>query len=108
MILPRRSASSCAAWAESDPLVFPKRSVESTEIIRGLLAVFAEHRQVGIFVAHNYPLLYNIPGVGVLSVGCPGQRALMPKGQLEGSANRMYLKHKALWAHATEKWRALA
>jgi hypothetical protein len=32
--------------AESgDPLVLPKRSVESKEILRALLAFFAEHRQ---------------------------------------------------------------
>jgi len=34
--------------AESgDPLVLPKRSVESKEIVRALFVFFAEHRQVG-------------------------------------------------------------
>jgi len=45
--------------AESgDPLAFPKRSVESKEIVLALFAFFAKHRQVGGIRRTQVPALF--------------------------------------------------
>jgi hypothetical protein len=96
MILLRRSPSSRASWSPSPapPLALPNRSMESEEIIRGLLAFFAE-RSSSPYSSHTtLQFLFSIRRASALSlggrsVGCPGQRALVPRSQPDASITRM-------------------
>jgi hypothetical protein len=36
-------------------------------------------KKLAAFVAHKYRPFYSMPTASALSVGCPGQRALVPK-----------------------------